>query len=136
MSQTLAGESRASDAGTGKVLNIVLWVLQVGTAAMFLMAGFGKLTGDPMMVAVFDKIGVGQWFRYVTGMLEVAGALALLTPWLSGVGALVLVAVMVGAVASHLFILGGSPLMAILLLVVTAIIAWGRRGQIFRLLGR
>ena len=136
MSQTLASENSASSVTTGKVLNIVLWVLQLGAAAMFLMAGFSKLSGDPLAVAGFEQIGLGQWFRYLTGTLEVTGALALLTPWFSGVGALLLVAVMVGAVATHLFVLGGSPLMAILFLVVTAIIAWGRRGRTWRLLGR
>jgi uncharacterized membrane protein YphA (DoxX/SURF4 family) len=135
MSQALANES-ALRGTTGKVLNIVLWVLQVGAAAIFLMAGFSKLSGDPLAVAGFEQIGLGQWFRYLTGTLEVTGALALLTPWFSGPGALLLVAVMIGAVATHLFIIGGSPLLAILLLVVMAITAWVRRGQILRLLGR
>ena len=135
MSQTIDRNS-ASNATGGKVLNIILWVLQIGTAAMFLMAGFGKLTGDPMTVQAFEKIGFGQWFRYLTGALEVIGALLLLTPWFSGLGALLLVGVMLGAVATHLFIIGGSPLMAIVFLVVTAIIAWGRRDRTLRLLGR
>ena len=135
MSQTLADNS-ASHAASGKVLNVILWVLQIGAAAMFLMAGFGKLSGDAMMVKVFDTIGMGQWFRYLTGALEVVGAILLLTPWFSALGALLLVAVMLGAVASHLFILGGSPLMAIVLLLVTAIIAWGRRERTLRLIGR
>lgn len=135
MSQTVADTS-ASNATSGKVLNIILWVLQIGAAAMFLMAGYGKLSSDPMMVKVFDTVGLGQWFRYLTGALEVIGAILLLTPWFSGLGALLLVAVMLGAVASHLFILGGSPMMAIVLLVVTAIIAWGRRDRTLRLIGR
>jgi hypothetical protein len=135
MSQTLAGNS-ASHATSGKVLNVILWVLQIGAAARFLMAGFSKLSGDAMMVKVFDTIGMGQWFRYLTGALEVFGAILLLTPWLSGLGALLLAAVMLGAVASHLFILGGSPLMAIALLSATAIIAWGRIERTLRLIGR
>lgn len=135
MSQTLA-DNPASHATSNKVSNIILWVLQIGAAAMFLIAGYGKLSGDPMMVKVFETVGLGQWFRYLTGALEVIGAILLLTPWFSGLGALLLVAVMLGAVASHLFILGGSPMMAIVLLVVTAIIAWGRRDRTLRLLGR
>ena len=135
MAQTLADNS-TSNVTSGKVLNIILWVLQIGAAAMFLMAAYSKLSGDEMMVQVFDKVGLGQWFRYLTGALEVVGAILLLTPWFSGLGALLLVAVMLGAVASHLFILGGSPLMAIVLLLVTAIIAWGRRDRTLRLVGR
>ena len=42
------------------------------------MVGFFKLSGDPRMVGLFDAIGVGQWFRYVTGSLEVLGAILLL----------------------------------------------------------
>jgi uncharacterized membrane protein YphA (DoxX/SURF4 family) len=108
-------------------MNHVLWVLQIGAAGMFLMVGFFKLSGDPRMVGLFDAIGVGQWFRYVTGSLEVLGAILLLIPRLSGLGALLLVGVMLGAVATHLFVVGGSPLGAIILLIVTGVIAWGRR---------
>jgi uncharacterized membrane protein YphA (DoxX/SURF4 family) len=108
-------------------MNVGLWILQIGAAGMFLMAGFSKLSGNPLMVGMFDAIGLGQWFRYLTGALEVAGAVLLLIPRLSGLGALLLVGVMLGAVATHLFIIGGSPLMAIILLVVTGVVAWGRR---------
>jgi hypothetical protein len=37
---------------------------------------------------MFDKIGLGQWFRYVTGSLEVVGALLLLVPRTSAIGGL------------------------------------------------
>jgi len=127
MVQALTEGSRSSSRSTGKIMNIVLWVLQIGAAGMFLMVGFFKLSGDPRMVGLFDAIGVGQWFRYVTGSLEVLGAILLLIPRLSGLGALLLVGVMLGAVATHLFVVGGSPLGAIILLIVTGVIAWGRR---------
>jgi putative oxidoreductase len=63
----------------------------------------------------------------VTGSLEVLGALLLLIPHLSGLGALLLMGVMLGAVPTHLFVVGGSPLLAITLLIVTGVVAWGRR---------
>ena len=46
----------------------------------------------------FDKIGVGQWFRYVTGGIEVASAILLLIPRLTPVGDAFLLATMTGAV--------------------------------------
>lgn len=134
MSQSLVDNTNVR--ATGKVLNVVLWVLQIAVAAMFLMSGFAKLSGAPQMVALFEGIGVGQWFRYLTGALEVFGAVLLLVPRLSGIGALLLVGVMAGAVATHLFIVGGSPLMAVVLLIVTGVIAWGRRERTARLLRR
>ena len=134
MSQTIIADTRLGSGSTGKIMNVGLWILQIGAAGMFLMVGFFKLSGDPRMVALFDAIGLGQWFRYVTGSLEVLGAILLLTPRLSGLGALLLVGVMLGAVATHLFLVGGSPLGAIILLIVTGVIAWGRRKRTMNLL--
>jgi hypothetical protein len=121
---------------TGKAGNVALWVLQIAAAAMLGMAGFAKLTGAPEMIALFDAVGVGQWFRYATGALEVLGAVLLLVPALAGVGALVLASVMLGAVLTHLFLIGGSPVMPLVLLVVVAVIAYARRDRTLRLLGR
>jgi len=134
MSQTINERAAGGAISAGKVLNITLWVLQIAAAAMFLMVGFLKLSGNPQMVGTFEAIGLGQWFRYLTGALEVTGALLLLIPRLSGLGALILAGVMVGAVMTHLFVIGGSPLMAMILLVVTGLIAWGRRGRTMNLL--
>ena len=134
MSQTMFAGSRFGAASTGKIINVGLWILQIGAAGMFLMVGFLKLSGDAQMVGLFDAIGLGQWFRYVTGSLEVLGAVLLLVPRLSGLGALLLVPVMLGAVPTHLFVVGGSPLPAIILLIVTGVTAWGRRQRTINVL--
>src|SRR6185503_19723383 len=105
----------------GKAVTIVAWTLQILCAATFVFAGGSKLVGVPAMVKTFETIGVGQWFRYVTS------AALLLVPSLAFFGALALVATMVGAVITHLFIVGGSPAPAIVLLAATATIAWLRR---------
>ena len=135
MSQVAVDRTGSSEK-PGRAFNILLWVLQIAAAAMFLMAGLPKLLGAPQVVAVFDTIGLGQWSRYLTGALELIGAVALLIPRLSGAGALLLVCVMIGAVFTHLFVIGGSPIGAIVLLLVSMIIAWGRRDRTLRLLGR
>jgi uncharacterized membrane protein YphA (DoxX/SURF4 family) len=127
MQQTLTEGTRLSSSSTGKIMNVVLWILQIAAAGMFLMVGFLKLSGSPQLVGLFEAIGLGQWFRYLTGTLEVAGAILLLIPRTSGLGALMLAGVMAGAVMTHLFVVGGSPLMAIILLAVTTVVAWGRR---------
>ena len=109
MSQTIIAGTRFGSASTGKIINVGLWILQIAAAGMFLMVGFFKLSGDPRMVALFDAIGLGQWFRYLTGTLEVAGSFLLLIPRTSGLGALMLAGVMVGTVVTHVFIVGGAP---------------------------
>ena len=109
---------------------IALWVLQIALAGMFLLAGTPKLMGDPAMVGLFDAIGIGQWFRYVTGLIEVGAALTLLVPSVAMFGALALVATMVGAIAVHLFIVGGSPTLPAILLLGSAGVVWARRHQL------
>jgi hypothetical protein len=42
--------------------------------------------------------------------------------------------VLTEGVVTHLFIVGGSPLMAIILLVVMGVVAWGRRQRTMNLL--
>jgi putative oxidoreductase len=103
-----------------------LWLLQIGAAAIFLAAGLSKLASATAMVQMFDAVGAGQWFRYVTGSIEVTGALMLLVPGLASFGALALAAVMLGAIGTHLFVIGGNPSMPVVLLAATAYVAWTR----------
>ena len=74
------------------------------------------------VVDLFEQIGLGQWFRVVTGVVEVTGAVALLIPGLASIGALWLGGTMVGAVATHLFVLHTSPVPAIVLGVLNAVV--------------
>ena len=134
MAQVLTEGTRAGSSSTGKIVNVLLWVLQIAAAGMFLMVGFLKLSGNEQMVGLFEAIGIGQWFRYLTGALEVGGAFLLLIPRTSGLAALLLVGVMACAVVTHLFIVGGSPMGATILLVVTGVVAWGRRQRTKNLL--
>jgi len=106
------------------------WVLQGLLAAAFLAAGGAKLLGAAMMVQIFDQIGMGQWFRVVTGLVEVAGAVALLVPGLATLGAAWLGATMFFAVLTHLFILQSSAMPALILLTLNALVVWLRRDQL------
>jgi uncharacterized membrane protein YphA (DoxX/SURF4 family) len=120
----------------GKAKNAVLWILQVLGAAIFFMSGWMKLSGNEQMVQMFDLIGVGQWFCYATGLIEFGSAILLLLPAFSGIGGLLLVPTMIGAILTHLFVIGGSPALPIGLLFVMAVVAWGRIDRTLRLIGR
>jgi len=121
--------SEVTPRSRSRTATIALWIVQVATAAMFLLAGSSKLAGVPAMVGLFDAIGVGQWFRYLTGSIEVVSAILLLVPSLAFFGALLLVPTMVGAVVTHLFIVDGNPTPAFVLGVAAAAIAWTRRSE-------
>ena len=109
---------------------ISLWVVKALLAMAFLGAGGAKLFGVPMMVEIFEQVGVGQWFRYLTGALEVVGAVAVLIPATAGFGGALLACIMVGAVLTHLLVLPGSPIPAIVLLALSASVAWAHHDQI------
>jgi putative oxidoreductase len=106
----------------GKILS---WLLKIVLALAFLAAAYFKLSSQPMMVAEFAKIGLGQGFRYVTGAIEIAGVLLLLWPATAFWGALVLICICAGALIAqvgmlhgdlvHVFILGGLACLAALL---------------------
>ena len=108
---------------------IALWILQILLAGVFLAAGGAKLAGAAPMVAMYEAIGVGQWFRYVTGVFEFGGAIALLTPRLSVLVAPWLMCIMVGAIITHLTILHNSPVGPIVLLTGLGIVAYARRRE-------
>src|SRR5258706_3505309 len=83
-------------------------ILQGLLAAAFLAAGGAKLFGVPTLVQLFDQIGAGQWLRIVTGLVEVAGAVALLVPAFAALGAAWLGATRLLALLTHFFILPTS----------------------------
>lgn len=81
------------------------------------------------MVKSFEHIGFGQWFRYLTGALEIIGAVAMLVPSAPAFGALLLSCIMIGAIITHAFI-GGTAIPAIALLLMSATVAFAHRNQL------
>ena len=119
----------------GKASNIALWTLQVLVALAFVAAGSGKLLGSADMIALFEAVGIGQWFRYVTALLEVVGAVLLVVPGKTAFGAVLLACVMAGAVVAHLTVLHTAATAPVVLFALTTLIAWGRRSQLTGVLG-
>ncbi|MGP4028181.1 DoxX family protein [Actinomadura sp. 3N407] len=86
-------------------------------------------------VETFTEIGWGQWFRYATGAVEAAGAIALVIPRLAGLAAAGLIGLMGGAVLTQILVL--EPAWALLpaaYAAVFAAVAWDRRAESRRVL--
>ena len=111
--------------------DIVGWILAVLLALAFLSAGAPKLAGNAQMVGVFRQVGLGQWLRYLTGILEVTGGAGVLIPRVRFWAALDLAAVMVGATAANLSVLHmpSAAILTIALLALALVLAWLRRPQ-------
>jgi hypothetical protein len=58
---------------------------------------------------------------------------ALFVPLLTGLAALAFVGLMAGAVVTEAFVTGGGVVMPLVLLMMSAAIAWGRRASLTRL---
>jgi putative oxidoreductase len=69
---------------------IGVWVLRVLLGLAFLTIGTTKVTGTTNTVEFFAAIGWGQWFRYLTGILDILGAALIFVPRWTFYGAVVL----------------------------------------------
>jgi len=111
-------------------------ILRLLLSLAFLAAGSQKLIGAEMMVTVFEQVGVGQWFRIVTGAIEVGAVIVLWLPGRQALGAGLLGATMVGAVFAHLFILGPSAIPAVVLGLLCAWVIYLHKDQVDLLLAK
>lgn len=59
-------------------MHVVSLVLQTLLTLMFLMAGFGKMTGSKTSIEEFKTLRLPQWIRVVTGVVEFVSAAALI----------------------------------------------------------
>jgi putative oxidoreductase len=132
--QTLPTTS--ATASKPSALRRTLWVLQILIAAFLLVgSAMPKFVGQKDAVESFAKIGWGQWFRYVTGVVEAAGAIGLVVPRLAGLAATGLIGLMIGAILTQVLVL--VPAFALLpaaLAVVFALVAYDRRAETRQLL--
>ncbi len=123
---TTVAKTSAPAATRRRGVNIALWVLRILLALQFATVGLAKVGGDPAMVEMFTTIGIGQRFRYAVGALELSGAIGVLVSRISGLAALGLVCLMAGATLTNVLVLGTSPLLPVALMLVSALVAWGR----------
>lgn len=86
--------------------NVLLWLCRIIIAAILLQTLYYKFTAAPESVYIFSKVGMEPEGRYITGMAELLAAILLLIPKTSFFGALLAFFIMIGAVATHILILG------------------------------
>ena len=109
---------------------IGLWALRILVAGLFLLPGFMKLIGQPMMVQEFETVGLGQWFRYATGLLEVIGSIMVLIPTVSALGGCLLLLVDVGAFVAHVTVIHTDWIHTIVIGIVIGLLIYLQRQQL------
>ncbi|MFF3843815.1 DoxX family protein [Streptomyces sp. NPDC002328] len=128
--------SAASESGGRRGARVVLRGLQVLIALFFgIASALPKLIAHPSAAESFDKMGWGSAGMYAIGVLELAGAVALLVPVLQSVAAVALGALMVGAFVVQVTVFDGqNAATPLILLAPLTLIAWARRGCVADLL--
>ncbi|MCA9002401.1 MAG: DoxX family protein [Planctomycetes bacterium] len=82
------------------------WVLRVVAAGIFLQTLFFKFTGAPESVWIFEQLGAEPWGRIGSGVAELIAAGLILYPPTTRWGAPLGLAIILGAIGSHLTQLG------------------------------
>ena len=104
----------------------ISWIAQILAAAILGQSLFFKFTGAPEAVHLFTALGVEPWGRFTVGAIELITVLLLLVPRTAALGAIVAIGLMVGAIGSHLTIIGvnfqgdGGTLFAMAWIVLAA----------------
>lgn len=111
------------------IKTIATWGTSILLAGMFVMAGWSKASGAPMMVQGFTHWGMPLWFMYALGVAELAGAVGLLIPRLAVWASLSLSVVMVGAVGTHLSFGEPATTPGVLLLALM-LLSYARRQEV------
>jgi putative oxidoreductase len=132
---TTTARVTAPEARPRRLTSTLLWAAQILLAAFFLLgAALPKLAASHGAVQEFGAIGAGRWFRYLVGIVELVGAIGLLTPW-AGLAAAWLAADMAGATIVNATVLhnttyGPNVWLTAILCAMFVLLAYGRRQQI------
>lgn len=85
---------------------VISWILRIVAAAILLQTLFFKFTAAPESVYIFTRVGAEPWGRIGSGIVELIAAILLLTPRYSWLGSILAIGMMLGAIGSHLTVLG------------------------------
>lgn len=118
-----------------KIFNLIL---RVAVAIILLQTLYFKFTGQPESIYIFSTIGMEPWGRIGSGIVELIAGIALLVPAFVGIGAILTLGTMAGAVFFHLTSLGtevqgdGGTLfyMALFCLLASVWLTWTYKHQI------
>jgi putative oxidoreductase len=128
--------------GFSPAVRAASWSAQIVVAAILGQTLFFKFSGASESVQIFETLGAEPWGRIASGVAELIAVLLLLTRRLAGLGALLTMGLMAGAIGSHLTRLGveivvngesdGGLLfaLAVAAFLASALVAWLRRASL------
>jgi putative oxidoreductase len=107
--------------------SVTVWVLQILLAVFYALQAWMKLSSSPSWVTKFRAWGYPEHFYLVVGLMELLGAIALVIPGFVRLGAYLLIVVMLGATATHLWHREIQVITGLVLIALLVIVVWARR---------
>jgi hypothetical protein len=114
--------------------SLFMTALRTALTVAFLYFGLRKLGGFPTDVAIYEAIGFGQFPRYITGSIEVAGAALLWWRGREGFAGVFLLATMIVGLSALLIWVGPPYWHMLMLMIGTGTVAWAYRAQVMGLI--
>jgi hypothetical protein len=115
-----------------------IWIIKLIAVIILVQTLFFKFTAAEESVYIFTKLGVEPFGRIGSGVVELIASALILIPRTTLLGALLAMGTMMGALVSHLFVLGievqndGGTLfaLAIITLICCLILVYNQRNKI------
>ncbi len=108
--------------------------IRAALTVAFLYFGLRKLLGYHVDVAIYEAIGFGQFPRYITGSVEVIGALLLWKRGVEGFAGLLLLGTMCVGLSALLIWVGPPYWHMLVLMAGCGVVAWVYRAQPLQLI--
>jgi hypothetical protein len=96
----------------------------IAVGVLFIFIGYGKFASHGVWVKIFEQIGLGQWFRIFTGIVQVTGGVLMMPRRTRTAGAFLLGSSMVGAAIVDVAIMGSPVVIVPLLLLFVIATVW------------
>lgn len=120
------------------------WAARLVAAYLMFQTLFYKFTGSEESIEIFTTVGMEPWGRYGVGVMELIASILLLITYISWMGALIAIGLMLGAIGMHLTLIGievrndGGQLFlyAIIVALCSAYVLWQDREKAITFLNK
>ena len=117
---------------------IFIWIVKLIAVVILVQTLYFKFTGAEESVYIFQTLGVEPYGRIGSGIVELIASILILIPRTTLIGALLALGTMMGAIFSHIFVLGievkedGGTLfaLAIITLICCLILVYNQKSKI------
>ena len=86
--------------------SILIWIVKLTAVIILVQTLFFKFTGAEESVYIFQTLGIEPLGRIGSGVVELVASILILIPRTTLLGALLAFGTMLGAIFSHIFVLG------------------------------